>query len=158
MTVLSCDYTYKLYMYSNELPADQKTISFPMTLQKLSEHATAIPLPEFVQLYLSGKIGTPLLMLQDIFGTPGQKLIVGLPPELLKNPSPLGQPLSGVLDGWIEALGQTLESIEKAEAILQQQQDEEQRQEEYLRRLQQQEQNEQRNQQRVVLNQMSNKG
>jgi hypothetical protein len=67
-----------------------------------------------VESYLSGKIGTPLLTLQDIFATPGPKLIVGLPPELLRNPSVNQQsPLSAIVDYWVEALGERLELIER---------------------------------------------
>jgi hypothetical protein len=116
VTVLSCDYTYQLYMYSKGLPPAQQSISFPGSLQTLAEHSKPIDLPEFVQSYLSGRIGTPLLMLQDIFATPGPKLIVGLPPELLKNPEPNKQsPLAAAVESFIMAIGQRLEAIEEAE-------------------------------------------
>jgi hypothetical protein len=121
VTVLSCDYTYNLYKHSNQLPPNQQFISFPTSLKTLSEHTHPIGLPAFVQSYLSGKIGTPLLMLQDIFATPGPKLIVGLPPELLRTPSSTGQPLSGVLDDWIEVLEKTLEANDTPEEFLQMQ-------------------------------------
>ena len=113
VTVLSCDYTYQLYLHSKQLPGDQQSISFPTSLKLLAEHTQPIDLPEFVQAYLSGKIGTPLLMLQYIFATPGPKLIVGLPPELLRNPSVKEQaPLSAAVDRLIEALAQRLEAVE----------------------------------------------
>lgn len=116
VTVLSCDYTYQLYLHSQQLPEGQKSISFPKSLKTLAEHAKPITVPEFVQSYLSGKIGTPLLMLQDIFATPGPKLVIGLPPELLKNPSKNQQsPLSAQVDRLVEALAQRLEAVEQAE-------------------------------------------
>ena len=116
VTVLSCDYTYQLYMHSKGLPPAQQSISFPGSLQTLAEHSKPIALPEFIQSYLSGRIGTPLLMLQDIFATPGPKLIVGLPPELLHNPEPNKQsPLAAAVDRLIMAVGQRLKAIEQAE-------------------------------------------
>jgi hypothetical protein len=116
VTVLSCDYTYRLYLHSKQLPANQKSISFPMSLKELAEHVKPIDLPNFVQSYLAGKIGTPLLMLQDIFATPGPKLVVGLPPELLNNPSENRQsPLAAAVERLVEALGQRLQAIEQSE-------------------------------------------
>jgi hypothetical protein len=106
VTVLSCDFTYALYQ---ALLGDSKeTISFPKALKELSQYATETTLAEFVQAYLSGKAGTPLLLLKDVFGTPGRKLIVGLPPESLGKPAPAGQILAGILDDWGCALGDAL--------------------------------------------------
>jgi hypothetical protein len=148
VTILSCDYTYALY--SGDLLKDQKTVSFPKTLKVLSKVANESPLPDFVNNYLSGKAGTPLLMLQDVFGTPGPKLIVGLPPELLRTSSPAGQTLSGILDEWCCAFDQRLGEIEQEEqdqaALL--------RHEEARRRAEHEESLRRQQAQRVVLKQM----
>lgn len=114
VTVLSCDFTYTLYQ---SLLRDRKeTISFPKALKELSQYATEATLAEFVQAYLSGKAGTPLLLLKDVFGTPGPKLIVGLPPEFLGKPSPAGQILSGILDDWVCALCDAVNELDVTEA------------------------------------------
>jgi hypothetical protein len=115
VTVLSCDYTYALY--SGDLLNNRKTVSFPKTLKDLSEYATETELPEFVQAYLSGKAGTPLLMLRDVFGVDGPLLVVGLPPEMLHNPSTSGHSLSGILDGWCGALAESLQSVGTTTAV-----------------------------------------
>jgi hypothetical protein len=120
VTVFSCDFTYALYQ--SMLGDSKGTISFPKARKELSKYAAETTLAEFVQAYLSGKAGTPLLLLKDVFGTPGPKLIVGLPPELLGKPSPAGQILAGILDDWDHALGDALINevilLKGAEAVL----------------------------------------
>ncbi len=116
VTVLSCDYTYALYKRTVE--EDRKVWDFPKTLKDLEQYATQTELPEFVEAYLSGKAGTPLLMLRDVFGVDGPTLIIGLPPELLENPSESGHTLSGILGGWNSALEESFRLIEQQERMV----------------------------------------
>lgn len=111
VTVLSCDFTYALY--SGSLLDNKKSVSFPKTLKDLGQYATQTELPDFVEAYLSGKAGTPLLMLRDVFGIDGPTLIIGLPPELLENPNESGHTLSGILGGWHSALEESLQLLEQ---------------------------------------------
>jgi hypothetical protein len=149
VTVLPCDYTYALYNYRKSLPEHQKSISFPKTLNDLAEYATPIALPDFVQSYLSGKTGTPLLMLRDIFNTPGPKLIIGLPPE----PIPLsGPPLAGLVNHWSSILEKRLayitseEELQEKQRVEQQWEEALQEQREEALRVQQQQEEEARRQ------------
>ncbi len=142
VTVLPCDYTYALF--SGDLLEKQEAVSFPKTLKALPKYATQTGLPEFVQQYLSGKVGTPLLMLRDVFGVEGPKLIIGLPPEMLRTPSLTGGALSNILGGWISKFEESLEQIRqeqeeaaRAEALRVEEQRRRAEQEEYQRRHQQ---------------------
>ena len=116
VTVLSCDYTYALYKRS--LEENRKVWNFPKTLKDLGQYTKETELPDFIEAYLSGKAGTPLLMLRDVFGIDGPTLIIGLPPELLENPSESGHTLSGILGGWTSALGESLRLIEQQERMV----------------------------------------
>lgn len=115
VTVLPCDYTYALY--SGDLLEGQKTVSFQKTLKALPQYAARTQLPDFVQQYLSGKVGTPLLMLRDVFGFDGPKLVIGLPPEMLRTPSTTGGVLSNILGGWVSNLEESLEQIREEETV-----------------------------------------
>ncbi|HEV7473459.1 MAG TPA: hypothetical protein VGN90_05370 [Pyrinomonadaceae bacterium] len=108
VTILPCDFTYSLFDDSTGM--QRETIKFTKALSDLSIYATENTLAEFVQAYLSGKAGTPLL-LHEVFGIPGPKLIIALPPDPLRSSSPTGQALSGILNDWCAALGETLEQI-----------------------------------------------
>jgi len=114
VTVLPCDYTYALYR-GDLFKEGQQTISFKRTLKELPQYATQTDLPEFVEAYLSGKAGTPLLMLRDVFAVGGPKLIIGLPPEKLLQQTPTGGVLSGILDSWTSTLAESLAIIKQEE-------------------------------------------
>jgi len=114
VTILPCDFTYSLFGGSTGM--QRETISFKKALTDLSTYAEENTLTEFVQAYLSGKAGTPLL-LHDVFGIPGPKLVVALPPDALRTPSPTSQALSGILNGWCAALGETLERLDLEEDL-----------------------------------------
>ena len=77
--VFSGDFTYRIYKSS--IFEGQNTVSFSRVTKEFSNFSQGTSLLEFVQSYLSGKTGTPLLMLKDILGIPIRKIIVGISPE-----------------------------------------------------------------------------
>lgn len=119
VSVLSGDFTYALY--ESSLLKSQETVSLSKALKELSEYCSATPLKNFIQAYLAGKIGTPLLMLKDIMGLPIPRLIVATPPEP-KAPGPLfRQSITTKLDDWTSDLHNKLKEIDNLESYLIQQ-------------------------------------